>query len=142
MSCLTSYFSVSGSIFFLLFILHTFAYYSFRANDEPIDMLTPRRWKNKNFFLREVFKWIFFAVSLSYAVVWFIGRLSFEYDELKGMLQEDERENAHKDELALERSLSKVIPDFLSNWTIFRVFLLLLPSIALFKIQQEELEEA
>ena len=31
MSCLSGYFSISGLVFFILFIFHSFAYYAFRC---------------------------------------------------------------------------------------------------------------
>jgi hypothetical protein len=36
------------------------------------------------------------------------------------MMQDEDKERLRKDEIQLERSLSKIIPDFFSYWTIAR----------------------
>jgi hypothetical protein len=98
MACLSGFFSISGLIFFSLFLLHSFAYYAFRASDDPVDMLSDKRKYNKSLILREVFKWAFLVAAVAYLLVQIVGRAAKEYDELKGMIQDSDKEAAMKDE--------------------------------------------
>jgi hypothetical protein len=75
MACLAGYFSLSGICFFVLFILHSYAYYGFRDSWDAIDMLTNIRAGNKSVLLRIIFKWCFIIVSLSYLAVLIVGRI-------------------------------------------------------------------
>lgn len=136
------YFSLSGIAFFLLFIMHSFAYYGFRESNDPIDMLTNMRHMNKSLLLRRIFKWSFIAVSLSYLAVVIIGRITYEYTEVKTMIQDEDKERLHKDEIVLERNLGKIIPNFFSIWTIVFGILVVAAAFALLKIQQVEEDEA
>ena len=98
MSCFAGYFSISGAVYFVLFIIHSFAYYGFRSKllffnlidnlviDEPIDMITPVRKLNKTSLPREIFKWLYMTASALYFVVEIIGSLLIEYNEIRGML--------------------------------------------------------
>lgn len=142
MSCISGYFSLSGSIYFILFIMHSFAYYGLRAANDPIDMLSNIREHNKSLILRSIFKWSLLTVSLAYLATNIIGRITFEYTEVRTMMQDEDRERLKKDEINLERSLNKIIPDFFSYWTIACGIIMVGAAFALFKIQQIEEEEA
>jgi hypothetical protein len=49
-------------------------------------MLTSKRTGNKSTFLRKVFLWSNIVVSLSYTAVLIIGRVTYEYTEVKEMM--------------------------------------------------------
>jgi hypothetical protein len=142
MACLAGYFSLSGICFFVLFIMHSYAYYGFRDSWDPIDMLTNLRAGNKSILLRKIFKWCFIIVSLSYLAVLIVGRIQFEYIEVRTMMQDEDKERLRKDEIQLERNLSKIIPDFFSYWTIARAIVVVAAAFFMIKIQHEEEEEA
>lgn len=97
-------------------------------------MLSDKRKYNKSLFLREVFKWAFLAAAVIYLLVQLIGRAAKEFDEIKGMLQDADKEAATRDEYALDRELNHFISDFDSWWNMLRALLVLVASIALFKI--------
>jgi len=86
MSCLVGYFTISGLCFFVLFILHSYAYYGYRDSNDPIDMLTSKRAGNKSTLLRKIYLWSNIVVSLSYTAVLIIGRVTYEYTEVKEMM--------------------------------------------------------
>jgi hypothetical protein len=141
-SCLLGYFSISGFVFFLLFVLHSAAYYGYRDYNEPIDMLTNIREKNKSTKLRVAFKWSFLVVSCLYFLTLVVGHATAEYTEVKSMMQDEDKERLRRNEIIYERNLNKVIPDCLSYWNFLISFLLLGAAVALFKVQREEEEEA
>ena len=105
-------------------------------------MLTNLRAGNKSVLLRKIFKWCFIIVSLSYLAVLIVGRIQFEYIEVRTMMQDEDKERLRKDEIQLERNLSKIIPDFFSYWTIARAIVVVAAAFFLIKIQHEEEEEA
>lgn len=105
-------------------------------------MLSERRKNNKSVLMREVFKWLFLAAAVAYLLIQIIGRAAQEYDELRAMLQDMDKEAAMKDEYYLERRLDHMISDFFSWWHLFRAVLVLGAALVLFKIQQEEEQEA
>jgi hypothetical protein len=98
MSCFAGYFSISGAVYFIIFIIHSYAYYGFRSKyhihkniiylvyDEPIDMITPVRKLNKTNLPREIFKWLYMSASALYFIVEIIGSILIEYNEIRGML--------------------------------------------------------
>lgn len=137
MSTLAGNFSISGAVFFVLFLLHSFAYYGYRIYDDPIDMLTDKRRYNKSLFLRRLFLWLFVLVGITYFVGVIFVRVSYDYEDGK-LVHLENKESLKQDMIALERSMSKIIPDFLSNWTIFRAVLVLVFAIGLIFIQWSE----
>jgi magnesium-transporting ATPase (P-type) len=137
MSTLAGNFSISGAVFFILFLLHSFAYYGYRIYDDPIDMLTDKRRYNKSLFLRRLFLWLFVLVGITYFVGVIFVRVSYDYEDGK-LVHLENKESLKQDMIALERSMSKIIPDFLSNWTIFRAVLVLVFAIGLIFIQWSE----
>jgi magnesium-transporting ATPase (P-type) len=137
MSTLAGNFSISGAVFFILFLLHSLAYYGYRVYDDPIDMLTDKRRYNKSLFLRRLFLWLFVLVGITYFVGVIFVRVSYDYEDGK-LVHLENKESLKQDMIALERSMSKIIPDFLSNWTIFRAVLVLVFAIGLIFIQWSE----
>jgi hypothetical protein len=75
------------------------------------------------------------------AITYFVGvifvRVSYDYEDGK-LVHLENKESLKQDMIALERSMSKIIPDFLSNWTIFRAVLVLVFAIGLIFIQWSE----
>jgi heme exporter protein D len=92
--------------------------------------------------LRKIFLWSNIVVSLSFLAVLIIGRVTYEYAEVKEMMQEEDKERLRKDEISLERTLSKIIPDIFSYWTLGRAILVVLASLFLIEIQKQEEDEA
>jgi magnesium-transporting ATPase (P-type) len=137
MSTLAGNFSISGAVFFFLFMLHSYAYYGFRVYDDPVDMLTDKRRYNKSTVLRKIFLWLFVLVAITYFIGVIFVRVSYDYEDGK-LVHLDNKESLKQDMIALERSMSKIIPDFLSNWTIFRAVLVLVFAILLIFIQYSE----
>ena len=111
-------------------------------SNDPIDMLTSKRTGNKSTFLRKVFLWSNIVVSLSYTAVLIIGRVTYEYTEVKEMMQDEDKERLRKDEINLERNLGKIIPDIFSYWTLGRAILVLFAAFFLIEIQKYEEDEA
>ena len=98
-------------------------------------MITPVRKLNKTSIPREMFKWLYTIASALYFAVEIIGSLMIEYNEIRGMLQDQNKEKLRDDQIELDRILSKLIPDYFSYWTLFRLFLIGSSSIAIFFIQ-------
>jgi hypothetical protein len=105
-------------------------------------MLSSARESNKSHALRVVFKWSLVAVSAAYLLTNIIGRITFEYTEVKTMMQDEDHERLRKDQINLERSLNKIIPDFFSYWTIAYGIIMVGAACGLIKIQQIEEEWA
>lgn len=81
-------------------------------------------------------------MSLSYLAVLIIGRVTYEYTEVKEMMQEEDKERLRKDEINLERNLGKIIPDIFSYWTLGRAIFVVLAAFFLIEIQKYEEDEA
>ena len=77
-------------------------------------------------------------MSTAYLLTNIIGRITFEYTEVKTMMQDEDHERLRKDEINLERSLNKIIPDFFSYWTIAYGIIMVGAAFSLIKIQQVE----
>ena len=73
-------------------------------------------------------------VSLSYFAVLIIGRVSYEYTEVKEMMQDEDKERLRKEEINLERTLSKIIPDIFSYWTLGRAIIVVVAAFFLIEI--------
>lgn len=97
-------------------------------------MLSDQRKYNKSLIAREVFKWAFLLAAVAYLLVQIVGRAAKEYDELKGMIQDSDKEAATKDEYWLDRTLNHVISDFDSWWNMVRAVLVVAAALFLFKI--------
>jgi heme exporter protein D len=105
-------------------------------------MLTSMRANNKSVLMRKVFLWSNVVVSLSYLAVLIIGRVTYEYTEVKEMMQDEDKERLRKDEINLERNLSKIIPDIFSLWTLAKAIVVVLSAFFLIEIQKQEEDEA
>jgi len=142
MSCLLGYFTISGGIYFCLFILHSYAYYGYRDYDDPVDMLSSIREKNKLLTLRYVFKWSLLVMTSLYFLLLIVGHSTAEYTEIKTMMLDEDHERLRKTEIEFKRQMDKIIPDFLSYWHFAIGIVMIGAAIALFKIQSEEALEA
>jgi hypothetical protein len=71
-----------------------------------------------------------------------MGRLFLEYNEVRTLIQDEERESVRREEIALERSFSKIIPNYFSYWTLAQAIIATAAAFLLIKIQIEEEEEA
>ena len=105
-------------------------------------MLSEKRKYNRSTLLREIFKWAFLAAAVAFLLVQIVGRAAKEYEELRGMLQDVDKEAAARDEYYLDRTLNHIISDFDSWWNMLRAVLVVAAALVLFKIQQEEEQEA
>lgn len=133
-SCVLGHFSVSGAVFFALFILHSFAYYGYRDYNDPIDILTSARDANKSTRLRQIFKWALLVAAGAYLAVLLVAHAGAEYTDVRVMLQDEDQERLRRHELLFEKELDKMIPDCLSYWNFLVAAVLLVASGALFKI--------
>jgi len=100
------------------------------------------RHRNKSIILREIFKWIFITVSLSYLAIQIIGRGIIWYDEVREMVQDEDRDKLRKEEYDNEKMFAKIIPDFFSYWTLVRAIVIVIAAFLLITIQKEEELEA
>ena len=105
-------------------------------------MLTDMRDKNKSTFLRTVFRWTFLVFAAVYLITLIVAHSGAEYSEVRSMMQDEDREKLHREELAWELAVNKIIPDCLSYWNFLIAVILLGAALALFKIDKEEKEEA
>jgi hypothetical protein len=141
MSCFSGYFTLSGCAYFLLFIAHSFAYYGFRISDDPIDIRTDKRKLTKSSLPRTFFKWAFIGVSVCYFVILLMGRITYEYSEVKTMMGDTDHK-VKSEEVALERAYNKVIPDFFSTWTVIKSIVMMGFALILIPLQEYEQQEA
>ena len=105
-------------------------------------MLSNLRHKNKSVLARTIFKWAFLVMTIVYLLVVIIGHSTAEYTEIKTMMLDEDRERLRRNELNFERTLEKIIPDFLSYWHFALGIIMLGAAILLFKIMTEEAAEA
>jgi preprotein translocase subunit SecG len=100
-------------------------------------MLTRQRASNKSVILRRIFLWLFVLVAVAFFIMVIVVRVSYDYEDGK-LVQVDAKESLKQDMIALERSMGKVIPDFLSNWTIVKACVVLVFAVLLVFIQYSE----
>jgi len=105
-------------------------------------MLTDKRDLNKSFILRRAFKWGLTVVSVVYFAFVLTVRISYDYEDARLATQMDDKYGVKMDQISLERNVSKIVPDFLSNWAIFKAVLVVIFAIALFFVQSSEDEHA
>jgi len=134
MSCILGYFTISGGIYFLLFLLHSFAYYGFRDRHDPVDMLSSMRERNKSTTLRQIFKWALLVISSLYLVVLIVGHSTVEYTDIKIMMLDEDHERLRKNQIEFKRFMDKLVPNFLSYWHFLLGGVMLIAAVALFKI--------
>lgn len=102
-------------------------------------MLTTKRAHNKSLILRRMFLWLFVIVALAFFILVIIVRIGYDYEDNKLLqLDEKDKDSLKQDMIALERSMNKIIPEFLSNWTIVKACVVLLFAIGLIFIQYFE----
>lgn len=104
-------------------------------------MVSHMREKNKSLVLRYVFKWGLLVVSLAYLLILVMGHITAGYTEVKTMMLDEDKEQLRRNEVNFERTLNKVIPNFLSYWNFGFSIVMVGVAFALFKIQQVEEEE-
>ena len=90
----------------------------------------PIQWHFENCFQAKLYRFPHTLLSKN-----IIGRITFEYTEVKTMMQDEDHERLRKDEINLERSLNKIIPDFFSYWTIAYGIIMVGAAFGLIKIQ-------
>jgi hypothetical protein len=78
-----------------------------------------------------MFKWAFIGVAVCYFVILIMGRLTYEYSEVRNMMDQDsDRDRVRTEEIALERAYNKVIPEFFSPWTVLKSVMMLVAAFA------------
>jgi len=97
-------------------------------------MLTKLREKNKATIWRVIFKWAFLITSCTYFAALLVGHVISEYTEVKSMMQDEDKERLRYDEMQYEKTMYKIIPDFLSYWNYLWAILLIGAAASLFKI--------